>query len=95
MTVEALISAIAQLSAEDRLRLMTSAFRLLNSSERQDYLKEVVLESVEGTDEAGELEQWQKDLLDERLVAAEANPGAGAPWEEVLSRLMKKYESQS
>ena len=42
-----------------------------------------------------ELLPWQKELLDERLAAAEANPGAGAPWQEVMARLMKKYESPS
>ncbi|MBY0514760.1 MAG: addiction module protein [Gemmataceae bacterium] len=33
------------------------------------------------------LHQWQKELIDKRLADAEANPGVGTPWREVLDEL--------
>lgn len=35
----------------------------------------------------GEIPEWQKRILDERIAEADANPGAGVPWEESMARL--------
>jgi putative addiction module component (TIGR02574 family) len=35
----------------------------------------------------GEIPDWQKKILDERIAEADANPGAGVPWEESMARL--------
>lgn len=35
----------------------------------------------------GEIPDWQKEILDQRLAEAEANPDSFIPWEEALARL--------
>ena len=34
--------------------------------------------------------EWHREELDRRLAAADANPDAGIPWEEVKRRLREK-----
>ena len=36
------------------------------------------------------LQNWQKEILDKRLDDAEANPGVGTPWREVMDELRKR-----
>jgi putative addiction module component (TIGR02574 family) len=62
--------------------------------EERRRLMEFLFESCFADDRV-ELSQWHRELIDERLAAAEANPGAGKPWREVLDRLMNKYGSSS
>jgi putative addiction module component (TIGR02574 family) len=77
MTFEDMISAFGHLTPEERLLLMEA-------------VRESIVDSVVAGDVEEELHQWQKDLLDERLATANASPGEGKPWREVLDRLMKK-----
>jgi hypothetical protein len=37
-----------------------------------------------------ELPAWQRKILDERLAADDAEPEAGAPWQEVKQRILAK-----
>lgn len=41
-------------------------------------------------EEQYELSEAQKQLLEERLAAHEANPTSGSTWEEVKARIQKK-----
>ena len=50
-------------------------------------LVEEIWDSIAADPEGLEIPQSHKDELDRRLAAYEANPKAGASWEEVKSRL--------
>ncbi len=49
---------------------------------------EAIWASLEGS-AAPPLPEWQCQLLDERIAAAEANPEAGTPWVEVKEQALK------
>lgn len=51
-------------------------------------LAEALWESLERDGIQPEIPQWQRDLLDERLAEAEANPEAMEPWDEVKRRIL-------
>ena len=38
----------------------------------------------------GEIPEWQKRILDERIAEADANPDAGIPWQEVMARMRSR-----
>jgi putative addiction module component (TIGR02574 family) len=67
---------IDQWSVDARLRLI---------DEIRDSLPPGVVEET-----GEELSEELKTLLDERLAAADANPEALVPWEDVLARLRSK-----
>lgn len=58
----------------------------MSLEERYDLVDEIIV-SI-GKDFV--MPDWHKELLDERIAEAEANPGVGSSWEEVKSRLLKK-----
>jgi putative addiction module component (TIGR02574 family) len=37
--------------------------------------------------------EWHRDIVEKRLAAAELNPQASIPWEEVRAKLTKKWLS--
>jgi putative addiction module component (TIGR02574 family) len=41
-------------------------------------------------EDPGEIPEWQKRILDERIAEAEANPDAGIPWQEVMARMRSR-----
>lgn len=53
-------------------------------------LVEQIWDSIAAEADAVELSQEQKDELDRRLTAYEADPQAGSSWEEVKARLKGK-----
>ena len=50
-------------------------------------LVEEIWDSIAAEAEALKVPQSHKDEIDRRLAAYDANPHAGAPWEEVKARL--------
>jgi putative addiction module component (TIGR02574 family) len=53
-------------------------------------LAEALWESLEQEPVQPDLPAWQREVLDERLAADEAEPDAGSPWEEVKQRILAK-----
>jgi putative addiction module component (TIGR02574 family) len=53
-------------------------------------LAEALWESLEQEAVQPELPTWQREILDERLAADDAEPEAGAPWQEVKQRILAK-----
>lgn len=94
MTVEEMISVVGRMDAEDRLRLMDALWETLPPEDRLHFLESYRQTSADWAQEQGLL-PWQRELLDERLAAAESDPGGGVPWQEAMARLTKKYEKPS
>jgi len=46
------------------------------------------IESLEQEPAQPPLPAWQRDLLDERIAADDAEPDAGSSWEEVKRRIL-------
>jgi putative addiction module component (TIGR02574 family) len=38
----------------------------------------------------GEIPEWHREILDERIAQADANPDSFIPWEEVRARLSQR-----
>ena len=53
-------------------------------------LVEEVWDSIAAVPEAIHLTEAQREELDRRLEAYHENPQAGAPWDEVKARILKK-----
>lgn len=51
-------------------------------------LAEAIWESVEESGELQALPEWQRQVLDERIAADDAQPDAGSPWGEVKKRIL-------
>src|ERR1700720_4684141 len=51
---------------------------------------EALWESLDQEPVQPELPAWQREVLDERLAADEAEPDAGSPWEEVKQSIFAK-----
>ncbi|HEY4565200.1 MAG TPA: addiction module protein [Thermoanaerobaculia bacterium] len=51
-------------------------------------LAEALWESVEVTAQQPPLPDWQRQILDERIAADDADPEAGSPWQEVKQRIL-------
>jgi putative addiction module component (TIGR02574 family) len=49
-----------------------------------------IWDSIPDTSQALPVPQWHRHELERRLVAADANPGAAEPWEQVKARLRSK-----
>ena len=43
-----------------------------------------------GPAEPGDIPDWHWEIIEERLAEADANPGAGLSWEEVMARLQAR-----
>lgn len=54
-------------------------------------LAHTILESVDAETARYELTDAQKQEVDRRLAAHEANPGAAIPWEQVEAELMARF----
>jgi len=57
--------------------------------EQQDEMASLVLMRL---DDDGEIPQWHKHILDERLADLEANPDAGVPLETVAEELRLRWK---
>ena len=51
-------------------------------------LAEAIWESVEEGGVQPSLPEWQRQILDERIEADEAQPDAGSPWGDVKKRIL-------
>jgi putative addiction module component (TIGR02574 family) len=51
-------------------------------------LAEALWESVEAADHQPLLPDWQRQILEERVAADDANPEEGSSWEEVKQRIL-------
>jgi putative addiction module component (TIGR02574 family) len=51
-------------------------------------LAEALWESVEAADRQPQLPDWQRQILEERVAADDANPEEGSSWEEVKQRIL-------
>ncbi len=57
------------------------------SSEQRLALLGAIWDSLPDTTADIPLTDWQRDILKDRIVAADANPGRGSSWEDVKARL--------
>ncbi|HYN23196.1 MAG TPA: addiction module protein [Thermoanaerobaculia bacterium] len=51
-------------------------------------LAETIWDSLEQITEQPPLPAWQRQVLDERIEADDADPDAGSPWDEVKQRIL-------
>ena len=51
-------------------------------------LAETIWQRLEQEPVQPPLPGWQRDLLDERITADDAEPDTGSPWEEVKKRIL-------
>lgn len=49
-----------------------------------------IWDELSETEQTRSLTPTEEQLIDQRLAAADANPDAGAPWDEVKTRLMRR-----
>ena len=66
--------------------LCTLGVHRMTVSERLRLVEEI-WDSIPDAPEDLELPQWQRDELERRLTAADADPSGGIPWEELKARL--------
>ena len=52
-------------------------------------LMEEIWDSLSG-ESLGDMPQWHREILEQRLTEADGNPEARSPWEEVLARLRSR-----
>lgn len=57
------------------------------TSEQRLALLGAIWDSLPNTIADIPLADWQRDILNARIAAADANPGRGSSWEEVKARL--------
>jgi putative addiction module component (TIGR02574 family) len=69
-----------------RIELEREALRL--SVEERLQLAETIWTSLEQEPAQPPLPAWQREILDERIAADDAEPDAGSPWEEVKRRIL-------
>jgi putative addiction module component (TIGR02574 family) len=65
------------------------AINQLSVAERLDLISEL-WDSIPDSLEELPIPDWQREELERRLAAADADPGGAIPWEEVRQRLRKK-----
>ena len=58
----------------------------LTPAERLDLIA-AIWDSIPNTPEDLNVPEWHRQELERRIAAADANPEAGIPWEEVKARL--------
>ncbi|MFL6193456.1 MAG: addiction module protein [Thermoanaerobaculia bacterium] len=51
-------------------------------------LAEALWESVEAAAPESSLPDWQRQILDERIAADDADPEGGSPWDDVKRRIL-------
>lgn len=73
-----------------RLEIPPPGFDALSVDEQIEYVQDL-WDWIAARPEDIPVADWQKELIEERLREHEANPEAAIPWEEVRSRLLKKY----
>jgi putative addiction module component (TIGR02574 family) len=69
--------------------LSNVAIKQLSVAERLDLISEL-WDSIPDSLEELPMPGWHREELERRLAAADADPGAAIPWEEVRQRLRKK-----
>lgn len=74
------------LSAVD---VLMPAVEQLSAAERRKLIARIE-DTLPESQEPIVLLDWQKEILDKRLDDAEANPGVGTPWREVMDELRKR-----
>jgi putative addiction module component (TIGR02574 family) len=65
------------------------AIKQLSVAERLDLISEL-WDSIPDSLEELPIPDWHREELERRLAAADADPGAAIPWEEVREGLRKK-----
>ena len=65
------------------------AIKQLSVAERLDLISEL-WDSIPDSLEELPIPDWHREELERRLAAADTDPGAAIPWEEVRQRLRKK-----
>jgi putative addiction module component (TIGR02574 family) len=65
------------------------AIKQLSIPERLDLISEL-WDSIPNSLEALPIPEWHSEELERRLAAADADPRAAIPWEEVRQRLRKR-----
>lgn len=65
----------------------------LSVDEKIDYLQSLWDRLAAGPETIPVLD-WHREILNERLKDLEADPGAGASWEDVQERLRQKIDSR-
>lgn len=62
--------------------------------EKLDYVQ-ALWERIAAKPEGVPVPDWHRGVLDERLAAHRANPGAGRSWEEIREELLRKLRDRS
>jgi putative addiction module component (TIGR02574 family) len=57
------------------------------TAEQRLALLGAIWDSLPNTSADIPLADWQRDILNDRIAAADANPGRGSSWEDVKARL--------
>jgi putative addiction module component (TIGR02574 family) len=70
------------------LTLERSEIEKLSIPERLELIG-LIWDSITETDPQAGVPEWHLQELDRRRAAAEADPGAGVPWDEVKARLTR------
>lgn len=65
------------------------AIKQLSIPERLDLISEL-WDSIPNSLEKLPIPEWHREELERRLVAADADPSAAIPWEQVRQRLRKR-----
>jgi putative addiction module component (TIGR02574 family) len=62
----------------------------LSVAERLDLIS-LLWDSIPDSADALRIPEWHREEIERRLAAADADPAAGIPWEEVKKRLREQY----
>jgi putative addiction module component (TIGR02574 family) len=76
------------------LPLPPPGFEDLSMEEKLDYVQSL-WDHVSARPDQVPVPDWHKRIVDDRLAAHRADPGAARPWEEVRERLQEKIRSRS
>lgn len=72
------------------LRLPPVGFDDLPVEDQIEYVH-ALWDRIAASAERVQVPDWQRQLLDERLAAHDADPDPGTPWEQVRAELQAKY----
>lgn len=68
--------------------LPTTDLLALEPSQKLDLIAQL-WDSLPNSTEAIQVPEWHREIIEERLAAADADPDAGIPWEQVRAELRK------
>ena len=61
----------------------------MSVAQRLDLIAEI-WDSIPESSDALDVSAWHREEIEQRLSAADANPEAGVPWEDIKARLRKR-----